>query len=326
MCSQAAFGHREMKFTFLRIILVVALLALLFQIVDFEMVFREIGKIRPWAWLAISTIFLGNVAFGALRLSCLAEIVFRDAFLLVFGSLYYQNFLPAQMGADGYKIAMLKHKHEMRTTRALSVVVTDRYFGLTGLVFLCGLSLLSVLIPGLTHQSWAPGFNTGWILAAGLVFLLLSTVLMNLHRMGLGGILERWKSTRPGARLLDVRDGVISMLPSRRRVTVYALMQHVSIGLIVFTVVMSMGLDAGFLHIVAATALLLLGVMLFPFTLNGVGIREFLAIALYSTLGFSSEQAVAISLTPYLVFVVFSLAGGAVSLLSSGKARRNDEP
>jgi len=315
-----------MKNALLRAILFMSLLVLLFRMVDFSDVFRQISAIEPWAWVLISVIYLGNLVLGALRLSALAPVRFTTSLNLVFGSLFYQNFLPAQIGADGYKIAALKTRHGMPTTQAFSVALTDRYFGFTGLTFLSAMSLLFVAAMGMTQQAQAPAMSTAWIIAAAICLLLLFVLLMNLHKFRLGKVFGKWGNGRVGAKLAEVRDNIIPMLPLRHSITVYAMFQRISIGLIGFVAMKEMGLDGGLLPVIAVMSLMLMGVMLFPFTFNGMGIREFLAIALFSLLGFTSEQAVALSWAPYLVFVVFSLVGGLVSLVSNKESAANKSP
>ena len=56
-------------------------------------------------------------------------------------------------------------------------------------------------------------------------------------------------------------------------------------------------------------------ITMIPISFNGIGVREWAAVTLYGTLGISSEEAVALTLSVYLLTVFNSLLGGMVFLL-----------
>ena len=59
-----------------------------------------------------------------------------------------------------------------------------------------------------------------------------------------------------------------------------------------------------------------------PITPGGVGVRELITIQLFGALGVPQEEALLLSLIPYLGMVIWGLVGGAIFIFAAGTLGR----
>ena len=86
---------------------------------------------------------------------------------------------------------------------------------------------------------------------------------------------------------------------------------------------LALDLDAPFLSFVIFIPVINLTTMMFPLTINGLGVRESIYYLLFSEIGIPVEQAVVLSLLSFSIMNVPSLVGGIVYLVSDVPSKSN---
>ena len=263
---------------------------------------------------AFIVLFLSNV-LGAWQWWHLLDAVgIRIPFRKVLGyyhvGLFFNNFLPANIGGD---IARVMHASRHGETRAaaVSTVVLDR---LIGTVALAGLAVVTT-VPAIDR------FHLGLIYLALLGFLAVSIAMLwgVLHPKVLPAI-ERVMS-RVGLKFLEPHLDDLA-----RRFAAYRSRGRLFAGLLAMATliqVMRVGV-----HVLVARALgvhlpltyfflfvpLLAVIVSLPISLNGIGVREGAGMVLFSLVGVDRSRAFSLQFTTYLVAVAVSLLGAGVLL------------
>ena len=283
-----------------------------------------------WGWLAAALGVYAVSAFGGalqwawiLRASGVAAPR-REIRRLYFIGLFFNNFLPANIGGDAWKIVDLG-RQEGKPLAVFCATLLDRLLGLTALTLLASLVLAAAALGGVPLPSSA---------------LLLLPVLAGLAAV-LAGLLSRRVGGRlpdllallrqPGAavRLRGVTDAFTRY---RTRVRWLNLLMAFSTGVQLLRIVTHLLVARGLgyaLDGTQAVQLLVLIPMLaisltLPVTINGIGLRESVSANLLVWAGLAAPQAVAMEVAAYLVQVVFSLQGGVLLWAGRwGRAGRN---
>jgi glycosyltransferase 2 family protein len=233
--------------------------------------------------------------------------------------LFFNNFLPANVGGDIYKVVGLGRR-EHNPQRAFAATVLDRLLGLAALTLVAVFAAAVALVGRIALPSVA------WVLVLLLVLLAAAGGLL-LSRRGADGM----------RRLLER----VHLPGLARRVDPVAVAFQVyrgQMGLLTRTLVVSIAIQAlrVAVHVLAARGLGLmltgpqvlqffvlvpvLGVSLtLPITINGIGLREALAAWLLPWIGLPAQAMVAVEVAAFLVQVAFSLVGGV--LFWAGRAR-----
>ena len=259
-------------------------------------------------------LFVSNV-LGAWQWGHLLEAVgIRIPFRKVLGyyhvGLFFNNFLPANIGGD---IARVVHASRHGETRAaaVSTVVLDR---LIGTVALAGLAVVTTL-PAINQ------FHLGVMYLSLVGFLCLSVIMLwgVLHPKVLPAI-ERVMS-RVGLEFLEPH-----LEDLARRFAAYRSRGRLFAGLLSLATVIQV-LRVG-VHVLVARALgvtlpityfllfvpLLAVIVSLPISLNGIGVREGAGMVLFGLVGVEHSRAFSLQFTTYLVAVAVSLLGAVVLL------------
>ena len=279
-----------------------------------------------WGWLAAALAVYGLSAFGgALQWSWLLQTAGIRAAggeirRLYFIGLFFNNFLPANVGGDAWKIVDLG-RQERRALGVFCATLLDRLMGLTALTLLAVLVLLAASgrgVPLPRTALWLVPVLV--VLGSGLAFLLsrrLGRLLpATARRLGwekTAGRLERL--TGEFARYRERVAWLNGILAFSVGVQFLRMTTHV-------LVAWGLGFELDGAQVAQLFVLVpLLAISLtLPVTINGIGLRESISANLLVWAGLAAPQAVAMEVAAYLVQVVFSLQGGV--LLWLGRWRR----
>jgi len=231
--------------------------------------------------------------------------------------LFFNNFLPANIGGDLVRIADAT-RYDTTPATAFSTVLMDR---MVGTVALAGLALVTTL-PAIDrfHLTLAylalVGFFVFSVIMIWAVFHpgLLPALERVLARIGLGSLKPHLDDL--AARLADFRDQRGLML----RLVAVALIVQVSRIAVHVLVARSLGLHIPLAYFFLFVPLLAVIVSL-PISLNGIGLREGAGVVLFGLIGVGRTQAFALQFTTYLVAVAVSLLGGLIFLVRTPRRR-----
>jgi hypothetical protein len=307
----------------IKLIVSVALLAWLFSRVDMAALWATARRASP-TWLAVAfAVYSLNVVLSVWRWWLLVEAADVDVSprkllesMLV--ALYFNNFLPSNIGGDVIRIADTA-KAARSKTLATTIVLADRTMGMMALVLVaaCGATVVTsvtsaagpggpVRLPIWPSWLWA-GFLAGVFVGvpmiwspAGVGRLLQPLTFLHPEWVGLRidsvtTTLERFRK-HPGA-LVSCFGGAVAV-------------QMASVGFHL-AIVYALGIHIGLFDL--AVAVPLAGVLqMLPVSVNGFGVREAAFCFYFNRIGLPCEQAILLSLSATALVMLFSLSGAAV--------------
>lgn len=308
-------GHPVLLFA-VKIVLSVALFAFLFQRVQWDRVAEVIRGADPrWLFAAFGMLLASNVLgswqWNRLLRAVEIEIPFWKVCAYYHVGLFFNNFLPANVGGDFARILDASRGRASRAT-ALSTVLMDRFIGTIALGALAVVSTLPVLDRFHLQLAYAGvlGFFGIAVFMLWAVFHpgLLPALERVLARIGLGRLApsldelaERMSGYR-GQRRLILELFAIAFGVQIMRIGVHVLVSR------------ALGLDVPMTYFFLFVPLLAVIVSL-PISLNGIGVREGAGILLFGLVGLDKASAFSLQFTTYLVAVAVSLIGGLVFLV-----------
>jgi len=283
-----------------------------------------------WGWLLAALGVYGLSAFGgALQWSWILQTAGitaprREIQRLYFIGLFFNNFLPANIGGDAYKIVDLGRR-EQRAHGVFCATLLDRLIGLGAL------TTLGVVVLTFASVAGIPLPGSALFLIPVLVVLFLALAFLLSRRIGrhLPGLFRGLKMEKLAVQLdkITTEFGLY-----RRRVRWLNGIFLFSVGVQFLRLATHLLVAAGLglrlggdqvLQLLVLIPLLAISLTL-PVTINGIGLRESLSANLLTWAGLTAGQAVAMEGVAFLVQVVFSLQGGI--LLWLGSWSRSSEP
>jgi len=288
-----------------------------------------------WGWLA--------AALGVYGLSALAgaqQWVWilaaggimapaREIRRLYLIGLFFNNFLPANIGGDAYKIIDLGRR-EHRSLGVFCATLLDRLIGLGAMTALAVLVLSGASVADIPLPTAALLLIPILAMLFGVLAVLLS------RRLGirLPGWLAQVGLVRIGQSAAQV---TAEFGRFRRRVPflngIFAFSMMVQLLRLATHVLVALGLGFALSGTQMVQLLVLVPMvaisLTLPVTINGIGLRESVSAELLTAAGLAAPEAVAMGVAAYLVQVIFSLVGGVLLLTgrwgrqqgSSGGAR-----
>ena len=217
--------------------------------------------------------------------------------------------LPTSLGGDAVRIVETARRHAGRTAVATGTVVLERGLGGAATVLLGALGfLLSVGRYDVSAYLWLEGiFVFGTLVLAFLFFARSARPLLRraqpfLERLRLVGLLRPFYKSihhyRGRPRLLLAVLAVTLVVQAVRILAIWAAAEAVGIEL-----------DVRVYYVMGP---LLFLVMLVPFTLNGLAVREAFFVSFLGSLGVGADAAFAAGFLFFLVTLLMALPGGAI--------------
>ncbi len=270
---------------------------------------------------------LGSHQWNRLLHAAGIRIPFWKVFSYYHVGLFFNNFLPANIGGDLARVLDASRYGSSRAT-AFSTVLMDRLVGTVTLATLALVTTLAILFPSPDAPPALRHFHFPLLYLAVVGFFAFSVTLLwavlhpallpvverVLARVGLGGFGPALDDL--AARLRDFRD--------QRRLfmelfSVAVVIQVARIGVHVL-VAWALGLHVPVLYFFLFVPLLAVIVSV-PISLNGIGVREGAGIALFHLVGVGAGSAFSLQFTTYLVAVAVSMLGGLVFLARMPRRR-----
>lgn len=308
-----------------KIAISVALFGWLFHRVDFQQVAVTLERARPEWMLAafamlVASNLLGSYQWHRLLRVAAIELPFWKVAAYYHVGLFWNNFLPANVGGDLARISDAARAGSTRAT-AFSTVLLDRMLGTVAL----GALAVVTTLPVIDH------FHLAAVYAGVFGFFALATVLLwavlqpramallervmtwiGLARFkpGLEDLAQRLAAFRHQRGLL-ARLLLVALTVQVMRIFVHVLVAH------------ALGLNIPLTYFFLFVPLLAVIVSL-PISLNGIGVREGAGIVLFGLVGLDRESAFLLQFTTYLVAVAVSLIGGLVFLARIPRRRSRE--
>lgn len=293
------------------------LLAFVLRGTSLDALWQTFRQVRP-AWVAAAMSMHGlMVAVSVWRWRLLLDaqqirVPVRALTESFWVALFFNNFLPSNIGGDVVRIADTARPAGSKTL-ATTIVLVDRVLGLLALLSVgalgaMGARSLGVDIPG---TIW---IEVGALAALGLCVLLFFTpTLRNLAFKPLHAVGHPWIAER-----VAVLQETLDRFGRRPTALAGALAGAVIVqGVIVAFYALTAQSLAISLPLVMAGVLVPVALVLqmMPVSINGFGVREAVFSFFFVRFGLGVEAAVAVSLLGTALIMLFSLGGGALFLL-----------
>ncbi len=293
---------------------------------------KEVMLHPRWGWLLSALAVYALSAFGgALQWAWILkaagiEAPNREIRRLYFIGLFFNNFLPANIGGDAYKIVDLG-RQENRSLGVFCSTVLDRLIGMTALTVLAVVFLL------VAAGNNIPLPSSALLLVLAAVGLLSLLALLLSRRLGswVPGFFRRLGRTSVATWLENITGELALFRPKVRWLngififsTLVQFLRMTTHLLVAYGLGLTLSAEQ-MVQLLVLVPMLALSLAL-PITINGIGLRESVAAQLLVFSGLAEPQVVAIEMVAFLVQVIFSLQGGVLLWLGHwGRAANSAE-
>lgn len=279
---------------------------ILYKNVSLRMVTHAIWNAKP-AWLAL--VFAAATAIPVIlgmRLSVMARMPALRMSRCMFKVFFLNNWAPAQIGGDLYKVIAL-YGHIGNHGRALSAVVCDRLVGLIAHVVLVVMSL----ILGWRH------FEQSIYAQGAMAYVVLVCAAVAVVVAGPIGWLGRVPVVRAIAP--KVRRSQDQLRATMRESLCYGV--TLTIGVVAVYEVMlcaamaALELPVDVYSVVVFFPVISVLVLTLPVSFNGLGVRESLFVLFFGMVGYTREEGLAIGVIYLMAVLMLSVIGGLLFLV-----------
>jgi hypothetical protein len=245
------------------------------------------------------------------------EVPFRRLFESFLVALFFNNFLPSNVGGDVIRISDTARPAGSKTL-ATTIVLIDRGLGLLGLVLVAALGATAA---GAVHPAAIPIWPV-WLWACFLLAAAASAPAV-LAPDGFGRLLQPLTVFHP--EWVGERINTVTSVLARFRERPGALAECFGGALFVqglsvvyyFAVAYALRLNVSFWDLAVIVPLSFV-VQLLPISMNGLGVREATFSFYFTRIGQPIESALLVSLVAQALMMLFSLLG-AVVYISRGR-------
>lgn len=298
----------------LKIAVGVALLGWLISRVDARSVGAAFARARPGLLALGIALLFAQSAVQAVRLHLLVRHVtgaLAASLHMIFVGLFLNNFLPGNIGGDGYKMLYLRRR-DRTWSHAVAYVLYDRVLGLGAIVAGAGVYLAARGVPdGQWEQlHWQAPAWLGWVVAAA------------------GAVAAAAVLAVPRVRVVARRmAAALAELPAATHAAIAVLaVATLGVQVVRFQVLAAcFGVDVAaldWLYVIALSNV----VALLPVSVGGLGVQEGVTVYALALFGVPLADGAAIALANRLAMWLGGVAGGVAFLRTRAPARAPDDP
>ena len=297
-----------------QIIVAVLTCFVLFRLVDWGSTVKILLRVQilpvivAFALLYIG-LFLSSYKWQILMKALNFRFRINELIRLYWVATFFQNFLPTSVGGDVVRITVLRN-----TKRLAQVTASILIERLTGFITLLALSFLVFLL----RPNY---FNLGdqeviiWLILASLLLFIFALLLygQKIIKVFKCSIFRKQKMIKSILSKFEKVLVSVGIYRKEKITIIYAfivsLFFYLSLIVFQYLAFFSLGIEVPFIEVFLLAPLIPL-ISILPISLNGIGIAEGAFVILYTQLGISPEQALAVALLRRILLLVFSLVGG----------------
>lgn len=285
----------------------IVLVAYLFSKVDIPGIVDRIQDV-PLANIGLALLLiLLQSAVSAVRWFAVVRAIghflrFADAMRITFVSLFFNQFLPASVGAD-----LVRMWQSKRAGLPLSIAVSSVMLERFGNLF-CIVAMASLTMFAWARHIGGPGMRRGLILI-GLASLIGLAVLLAFDLLA-----KRWRQWRAidAAATLSRSARQLFFHPLNALVLlVTAVGGQILLAAAVLMLAIGLGLDVGMIDCLILMPPVVL-ISSLPISVAGWGVREFAMVTAFGMIGVNAESALALSIVLALTATIAALPGGVL--------------
>ncbi len=299
-----------------RLVVSAALLYFVLRSIDLAALWERVQGMNP-AWMALalaSFVFMQMVSvwrWHRLLRAQHIEVTTRTLRESIWVSLFFNNFLPSNIGGDVVRIADTAGPAGSKTL-ATTVVLVDRVLGLTALIVVATVGAFAASLVGI-H---VPGARWLWIIAAAGIATAVPIIAIPALTAYLLRPLRLLKRPWVDERVQRLEDAIVRFraAPSAL-VGAFAGALVVQATMVAFYLLTAKGLAVPLPILLGAVLIPVSLVMqMAPLSINGFGVREAVFAFFFRRFGLPIDAAVALSLVSTGLVMGLSLVGGMMFL------------
>jgi glycosyltransferase 2 family protein len=295
----------------------VGLLTLLFSRIDAGRLWAGVRHASiPWLGLALG-IYVGTILANIWRWQLLlraqdVQLTSRALFGSLLVALFFNNFLPSNIGGDVIRISDTARPSGSKTL-ATAIVFVDRLIGLMGLAFVAAVS--ATVATAMPEHGRLP-IRPVWLWAGFVAGIALSTPAL-LAPDRLSRLLQPLTVFHPewvGDRLEKLTAMLVRFRNRRSALAAcFAGAVGVQLASVVFyaAVAHALRVPVAFWDLAVIVPISFV-VQMLPVSVNGFGVREATFSFYFARIGLPLESALLVALVPTALVMLFSLGGAAV--------------
>ena len=295
----------------------IALIWYLLSITEFSAVIASLASASPlWLVLAFVTLILGKIitSYRWQVLLKAQEIDIPLRFLIgsVFVGQFFNSFLPTTIGGDAmraYDTASLSKD----ATKSVVSVFADRMIGVFALALLAVIALIIGYFSGQDVSFYLiPVLLVFFLCALGMLLIFNA----RLYRL-MDKVLRFFRLDKAAVKLEEAYESfqLLRTVPGVLLIAFLAsLVLQINVILFYYFIGVSLGLGVSFLYFAMIVPVALV-VLLVPFSINGIGIREGIFVYLLTGLGVENKDAIALSWLSFGLMLTQGIIGGVVFAL-----------
>ena len=293
-----------------------ALLYFVLRSIDLHALWQRVQGMNP-AWILLASavfVFMQSVSvwrWHRLLRAQHVDVASRTLSESIWVSLFFNNFLPSNIGGDVFRIADTAGPAGSKTL-ATTVVLVDRVLGLTALIVVAAAGAFAASLVGI-H---VPGARWLWIVAAAGMAATIPVIAIPKLTAYLLRPLRLLKRPWVDERVQRLEDAIIRFreAPSAL-VGAFAGALVVQVTLVAFYLLTAKGLSVPLPILLGAVLIpVSLAVQMAPLSINGFGVREAVFAFFFRRFGLPIDAAVALSLVSTGLVMGLSLVGGFMFL------------
>jgi uncharacterized protein (TIRG00374 family) len=240
-----------------------------------------------------------------------------------FVSYAWGQILPTSVGGDASRIYETSRRHPGQVTPITGSVLVERAIGGAVTLLLAGVGLLLAIGRySIGAYVWPEAIFIVGTIVAGIVFFSRSVR----RRLAFGAAFaRRLRIEKPARAVYDGIHGYRDHVGTLLLVAAVTVVLQLTRVLAIYASGRAVGIHLPLLPYVVLGPLLFL-VMLVPFTVNGIGVREAFFVSFLGNLGVSADTAFACGFLFFVMTVLLALPGLAVILWESIFDRRTSIP
>lgn len=312
--------NRKVISTILRVMVGIALIAILVWRLDVSKIFANIRSIETVFLLYALIPYFLFIVVSAWRWQILLvhkkfDIPFSRTLVIYFIATFFNNFLPTTIGGDVMRVL---YSMKERRADALATVLVDRILGFVGL-FVFALSAVLYLFVVKRQTEFLP-FTLG-----GLIIIIIITYLFFSERAynKLSPIVQKIKLFKIGDRLNRLHEAATDFSSAWSTIIaciVLSIIIQAFLAIGPFFVMQGMLVNSKVSILPFFIYIPIINVIsMIPVSFNALGVREYFYVLLFSRVGFTAETSVVISLVAFFLYFILSLIGGILFIFVKRK-------
>lgn len=299
-----------------RLVVSAALLYFVLRSIDLTALWERVRSMNlAWIVLALGAFaFVQSVSvwrWHRLLRAQHVEVTTRTLTESIWVSLFFNNFLPSNIGGDVIRIADTAGAAGSKTL-ATTVVLVDRVLGLTALLLVAAFGAFAASLVGI-H---VPGARWLWIVVAAGVLLAIPVIAIPELTAHLLGPLRLLKRPWVDERVQRLQDAIFRFRQAPSALAgAFGGALVVQITIVAFYLLTAQGLSVPLPILLGAVLIpVSLAVQMAPLSINGFGVREAVFAFFFRRFGLPIDAAVALSLVSTGLIMGLSLVGGFMFL------------